>query len=49
MEKLANIKLRRSQVEVTLKPTNVKKATDGTIDGKCLICLKNQARYTCPR
>ena len=47
MEKLTNIKLRRSEATVSLTPSNVKEA-DG-VSSKCLICLENQSRYTCPR
>merc|ERR1712131_263316 len=50
MDHITNIKLRRSDVSVQLKPTSSEKLTGNETElQKCLICLSNRWRYTCPK
>jgi len=50
MDHITNIKLRRSDVSVQLKPTSSEKLTGNETElQKCLICLTNRWRYTCPK
>ena len=50
MEHLTHIKLRKSSTEVHLKPSRAKGASESSSRlTKCLICLDNESRYSCPK
>lgn len=50
MDHITNIKLRRSDVSIQLKPTASKTLTGNETElQKCLICLTKRWRYTCPK
>ena len=50
MDRLTNIKLRKSKAEIHLKPSAPKENPDQNSKLKiCLICLRNESRYSCPK